>query len=183
MVRVTTHLTQRSEETLIAGPPSAAISQTLQQEQQLSVAGMPPLQLLATSMVTLAMPQVDFADRADLDQLPAGEFADATIMTSATVAATTDGMPSTSTSTTNYSSRSRWTILERLPSLTILGNSYRRVVKVEVRVDSTDLATSQTTTVTNRFWLAAGIGAVRTELAGLTAVPILSELVESNLAL
>jgi len=184
MDRATTHLTQNFEETLMAGPPAAVILQTLHQEQQLSMEGMPPLHLLVTMMATPAMPLVDFGDRTDLDQLPVGQFADATIMISQTLTTSVDGMPDASSSTTlSSSNRSRWTILERLPSLMVLGQSYRRVVKVAVQVDSTDLATAKTTTSTNVFWLAAGIGVVRSEQAlGFAVGTLPSELVETNLA-
>lgn len=180
----TTHLTQRFEETLIVGPPSAVTSQTLHQETLLSLPESPPLKVLATLTMTPAEPVVDVCDRTDLDQLPLGQFAEVTIMRTLTSTTSAEGRPdSARTETSSSIDHHQWTILQRLPALTVLGNSYRRVVKVAERVDSTDPATAQTTTVTNLFWLAAGIGVVRSEqgTGGFTVEPVLAELIETNL--
>jgi hypothetical protein len=184
--RLTLHTTQRFDEILMRGPPAAVVSTMLDQEQNSTPAGIPPLNLVLTSMSMPAMPLVDFGDRADLDQVPVGPLGEATVMTATSIAVTTTsgGTPNTIAMTLRSSDHTRWTILEQLPSLTVLGETYARVVKVQVDVESTDLDTSEVSSAANTFWLAAGIGIVRAEQVASPVVdPIPVDLADTNLGL
>ena len=83
----------RLDDTLMAGPPSAVVSENVHQEQQASGAGMSE-HVSVQAMMALATPLVDFGDRTDLDQLPVGHADEATVRvtTNATATASAPGV-------------------------------------------------------------------------------------------
>jgi hypothetical protein len=124
-------------------------------------------------------PQAAFADRTDLDQLSVG-YAEETSFTTTWTESTTSG-GSTTTRSWSAMYHYRRTIVEQLSTMTVLGKTYRRVVKVEAAFDVTD-ATGQRTIPPSDSWYAAGIGLIRSSSFFPTVpTPVISELVDTNL--
>jgi hypothetical protein len=175
------------DDTLIAGPPSMIVSENVHQEQQASGGGM-SLHLSLQEMISPAMALIDFGDRLDLDQLPVGHVDEQTVrvMATATATASAPGVtPQTNTKTATSDEHIVWTVMEQMPSMTVLGKTYERVVQVQLQVDATDSQTLMTTTTTETDWLAAGIGLIKSQKAGDSLLPggATAELIDTNLGL
>jgi len=180
---ITSNTTTTETETLMVGPPNALVSQSQHTVEQVSGGDRQVTQTLKT----LAMPFVDFADRADLDQLPVGHIDETTGTTVVTgsVTMTSGGQTRTQPVSGTTSEHTVWTIMEQVPSMTVLGNTYTRIVKAELKTDSTDMSTLWVTSVTVTAWFAAGIGIIKElqDSSQLSIVPITHELVDTNLGL
>lgn len=101
-----------------------------------------------------------FLDRATLDQLPIG-----TVQTIASSGradfniTVTDEVPIVKTNQP-VAVNDRWTVLEKLPSMTVRGKTYSNVVKLSLQTRVPDLS-GTLTTVTMYYWVAKGIGMIR----------------------
>jgi hypothetical protein len=183
----TSHATNELDDTLVVGPPSAVVSETWHQEQQVSAPGMSE-HVTIQAMEALATPLVDFGDRSDLDQLPVGHAEEATtrITTNASATASAPGFaPQTNTKTSITDVHVMWTVMAQLPSMMVLGNTYERVVQVQMQTDSTDTSTLMTTSQTETDWLAAGIGLIKGQKNADEFLPsgATAELIDTNLGL
>jgi hypothetical protein len=182
---LTSNATSTTTDTFMVGPPAALVSESLHTEELVSGGGTADREVTQT-LKTPAMPLVDFADRADLDQLPVGHIDEATVTTVVTgsVTTTSGGRTQTLPVSGTTSDHEIWTITEQVPSMTVLGNTYTRVVKAELKTDSTDMSTLSMTSVTATAWFAAGIGIIK-ELQNDSnlSIPITHELVDTNLGL
>lgn len=180
---VTTTGTATHEDVLMAGPPNAVVSETINEDEVASGGG-ETLRLVLSSMATPSMALVDFGDRTDLDQVAVGHTDEATVTTmiSATATATVNGSPSTNTTTGTSRDHETWKVAEQIPSMTVQGKTYQRVVRVQVESDSTDTSTNAVTTSSKTLWLAAGVGAIKSiETNSLLPTQITYELVDTNL--
>jgi hypothetical protein len=184
-ITATSHATNEIDDTLMAGPPSALVAESVHQEQQASAPGFSE-HVTLQEMLTSAMPTIDFGDRADLDQLPVGHVEEATsrVMVTGTATASAPGVaPQTNTETAISDEHFVWTVTGQMPSMTVLGKTYERVVEVQLRVDATDTATLMTTSQTETDWLAAGIGTIKSQKTGdnLLGTAFTAELIDTNL--
>lgn len=76
----------------------------------------------------------------------------------------------------------RWTVLEKLPTMTVRGRTYANVVKLSLQTRVPDFS-GNLTTVTMFYWVAKGIGMIRGEgiFRVLNIDNVVYELVETNL--
>jgi hypothetical protein len=181
----TTHATNEIDDTLMAGPPSALVSETIHQDQQASGSGV-SLDVMLDEMVTPTTPIVDFGDRTDLDQLPVGHAEEMMVRVMVNAIGTVSGpgvAPQTNAKTAMSDEHVVWTVMGQLPSMTVLGKTYQRVVQVQLQVDATDTATLMTTTTTETDWLAAGIGTIKSQRSADSTIgaAVTAELVDTNL--
>jgi hypothetical protein len=182
---VTSHATNEADDTLMAGPPDALVAEQIHQNQQITGDGM-SIGLVLSEMVMPSMPIVDLGDRTDLDQLPVGHHDEQTVQTmlSVTATATNGGMSNSNTMNATSSDHTVWTVMEQIPSMTVLGHTYERVVEMVVDTDSTDISTGMVTTSTQTIWLAAGIGTIKAQQTdALLPGPMTAELIDTNLGL
>jgi hypothetical protein len=182
---VTSHSTNEADDTLMAGPPDALVSERILQNQQISGQGN-SLQLALNEMIMPGMPLIDRGDRTDLDQLPVGHTDEQMVrtMVSVTATATRGGTSNSNTMMGAEDDHSVWTVMEQIPSMTVLGHTYERVVKMVVTTDSTDTSTQMVTSSTQTLWLAARIGAIRSEQTNpFLPGPLTAELIDTNLGL
>jgi hypothetical protein len=182
----TSHVTATQTQARTVGPPSASTDLHLNEEEQVVGPGASiHLSLALASMYS--MPVVDFGDRTDLDQLPVGHVDEATVTTtsSATVNVTGGGAPSTKSQSVTSSDHYVWTVKEQLPSMTVLGKTYQRVVRMEVLTDSTNQSTLEKKSAITTLWLAAGIGIIKQLQPpnDTLSFPVTAELVDTNLGL
>jgi hypothetical protein len=132
-------------------------------------------------------PLPTFFDRDDLDTLAIGfaESRDSQAAVTGTMSASATGvaMQSQTVSTTITDSQS-WTLVDKLATFDVLGQTYTDVVKVQRTTTVTEAASGMTDQGTSTLWLAKGIGIVREEdsASSLTGTDALvSELVSTNL--
>jgi hypothetical protein len=183
----TSHATNELDDSLMVGPPSAVVSETWHQDQQVSGPGLSE-HVSIQAMEALATPLVDFGDRTDLDQLPVGHVEEATVRvtTNASATASAPGVaPQTNTKTSISDEHVVWTVMAQLASMTVLGNTYQRVVEVQTQTDTTDTTTLMTTSQTETDWLAAGIGLIKVQKTADNFLPsgATAELIDTNLGL
>jgi hypothetical protein len=123
-----------------------------------------------------------FLDRAALDQLPIGTVQTITSSGKADFNITvTDEVPIVKTNQP-VAVNDRWTVLEKLPSMTVRGKTYTNVVKLSLQTRVPDLS-GTLTTVTMYYWVAKGIGMIRGQgiYRVLNIDNVVYELVETNL--
>jgi hypothetical protein len=183
---VTGHASNRTDDTLIVGPPSAEVSETMHQDQQFSGNGM-SLHETIQSMTMPSMPLVDFGDRSDLDSLPIGHTDQATVHLTATASAIASApgvVPQSDTQTTTSDGTVVWTVMDQLPSMNVRGKTYARVTQIQVQTDSTDAQTGMTTSSTLTNWLAAGIGIIKSVgSSDALGTDLTEELIDTDLGL
>jgi hypothetical protein len=183
---VTGHATNQTDETLMVGPPSAEVSETMHQDQQLSGNGMSIHETIQSTTMP-SMPLVDFGDHPDLDSLPVGHADQATVhlTVNALVTASAPGqMPQSDAATTTSDGTVTWTVVAQLPSMDVLGKSYQRVTEMQVQTNATEAQTGMTTSSTVTNWLAAGIGIIRSEgAADAQGTTLTEELIDTDLGL
>jgi hypothetical protein len=124
---VTSHATNEVDDTLMAGPPDALVSERILQNQQISGQGT-SLQVALNEMIMPGMPLVDQGDRTDLDQLPIGHTDEQMVRTmfSVTATATSGGTSNSNTKMGAEDDHSVWTVMEQIPTMTVLGRTYER---------------------------------------------------------
>lgn len=182
---VTESATSETDEVLNPGPPNAVVSADGKQNETLTVQGM-AVRIAISVATRLSMPTVDFGDRSDLDQLPVGHVDEATVRKTVTSTATASvgGMADTESKTLVSDVHETYTIMEQIPSMTVQGKTYQRVVRVEVKQDATDASSGQpVVNGTSTFWLAAGVGAIKNVASeSVLAAEVSVELVDTNLS-
>jgi hypothetical protein len=180
---IASSVSEEMDMTLMAGPPSAIISQTTHQEQQLSAPGV-AAHISLRGIAKPTMPITNFADRPDLDQLPIGHVDELTtrIVSTTSGSASANGRTNTNMTTSNVDMHRVWTIVDQLPSLTVRGKTYERVVKIEEREDDTNVDTFEVTSDMVTRYFAVGIGLIKAEgSSDPFAGPVTIELVDTNL--
>jgi hypothetical protein len=178
---VTTQTRQTGATQLLAATPATIIEQTYDQMQRVTLPGITDSSSETTFVLTDSPAQRIFADRTDLDQLPVGHAEEASFTSTQTFSTMADGRTVVE-GTQSAMVHQRWTVVEQLPTMTVLDRDYRRVVHVELVIDTTDSMTGQTSSQTQESWYAAGIGAIRMVPpldVGFPSAPI--ELVDTNL--
>ena len=77
----------------------------------------------------------------------------------------------------------RWTVLEKLSTMTVQGKNYSNVVKLSRQTRVPDFS-GNLTTVTMYYWVAKGVGMIRGEgvYRVLNVDNVVYELVETNLS-
>jgi hypothetical protein len=181
----TSSFRQDTVDTFDAGPPAAVTRETQHQVQSISASGMHGM-LDLNGVATATMPLTVFADRTDLDQLAVGHVDELDYMSTTSVTATViaNGQSDTSSSSETDMVRETWTVAAVLPSMTVLGTTYARIVQMQRQLDSTDTSTGLQTSTSSTFWFAAGIGMVHgistdPDVPELSGVPV--DLVDTNL--
>ncbi len=116
---------------------------------------------------TFTPPQPTFFDRDDLDSLAAG-FTESASFMAMVVVTTTESGPGASPQTQSMTipATQTWTLMDKLATFQVLGQTYNNVVTVNAHGSAIDPTSGATMQADSRMWLAKGIGMIRAEEDG-----------------
>ena len=174
------------EDTLALGPPAAVIQRS--EQVDVTISGAASGHELRALTMKADMPVLEFADRGDLDQLPVGhtEEMNVTFELSGSTATEMGGKRETKPLTGQAQATFFWRIEEQLATFAVGGKLYKNVVKLEEdhQMTSTSAVPGSSGSTTSHFWVARGIGIVRSEetldVNGVSA-SYFEELADTNL--
>lgn len=124
-----------------------------------------------------------FPDRETLDQLPVGSVQ--TISSNGILNLRVDITDSAPIVASNrpVTATDRWTVLEKLPTMTVRGRTYSNVLRLGRQTQLPDLS-GTLTNVTMNYWMARGVGMIRGQgnFGVLNVDDVVYELIDTNLA-
>lgn len=123
-----------------------------------------------------------FIDRDNLDQLAVGYTQTITSAGTSDVQVDITGEAPIRQSNVPVSMNDTWTVLEKLPSMTVQGKTWNNVVKLSLQTKMADVS-GQLTPVTMLYWVAKGVGMIRGQgvFRVVNVDDVIYELTDTNL--